>query len=85
MVSEGIDNIPIVDATGQATGVLRALDVIHFLAEAFPEELLNLPPEPHQTIPKPEGPETSTNGSLPSSSERPAPGLSFSTTSPRKR
>ncbi len=55
MVSEGIDNIPIVDAAGQATAVLRTLDVIHFLAEAFPEELLNLPPEPHQTMPKPEG------------------------------
>ncbi len=55
MASEGIDNIPVVDASGKATAVLRALDVIHFLAEAFPEELLNLPPEPHQTMPKPEG------------------------------
>jgi predicted transcriptional regulator len=55
MVAEGIDNIPIVDANGRATAVLRTLDVIHFLAEAFPEQLLNLPPRPHQTLPKPEG------------------------------
>jgi predicted transcriptional regulator len=55
MVAEGIDNIAIVDANGRATAVLRTLDVIHFLAEAFPEQLLNLPPRPHQTMPKPEG------------------------------
>jgi predicted transcriptional regulator len=55
MVAEGIDNSPIVDVNGRATAVLRTLDVIHFLAEAFPEQLLNLPPRPHQTMPKPEG------------------------------
>jgi predicted transcriptional regulator len=55
MIAEGVENIPIVDETGRATGVLRTTDVIHFLAEVFPEQLLNLPPEPHQTMPKPEG------------------------------
>jgi CBS domain-containing protein len=55
MIAEGVDNIPIVDAEGRATAVLRAVDVIHFLAEAFPEQLLNLPPDPHQTLSKPEG------------------------------
>ena len=55
MVAEGTDNIPIVDANGRATAVLRTLDVVQFLAEAFPEQLLNLPPRPHQTLPKPEG------------------------------
>lgn len=55
MVYEGIENIPIVDEDGRATAVLRTLDVIHFLAEAFPEQILNLPPRPHQTMPKPEG------------------------------
>ena len=30
-------------------------DVMHFLAEAFPQEILNLPPRPNQTLPKPEG------------------------------
>ena len=55
MIAEGVENIPIVDSRGKATAVLRTLDVIHFLAEAFPEQLLNLPPRPHQTLPKAEG------------------------------
>jgi CBS domain-containing protein len=55
MIAEGVENIPIVDSEGKATAVLRTLDVIHFLAEAFPEQVLNLPPKPHQTMPKPEG------------------------------
>ena len=55
MIETGVDNIPIVDAAGKATAVLRTLDVIHFLAEAFPEQLLNLPPKPHQALAKPEG------------------------------
>ena len=55
MIAEGVENIPIVDAAGKASAVLRSLDVIHFLAEAFPEQLLNLPPRPHQTLPRPEG------------------------------
>jgi predicted transcriptional regulator len=55
MIAEGIDNIPIVDTNGRAMAVLRNLDVINFLAEAFPEQLLNLPPRPRQLMPKPEG------------------------------
>jgi signal-transduction protein with cAMP-binding, CBS, and nucleotidyltransferase domain len=50
-----IDNIPVVDDSGKAVGVLRTMDIIHFLAEAFPEQVLNLPPRPHQTMRKPEG------------------------------
>ena len=30
MIAEGVENIPIVDAAGRATAVLRTLDVIHF-------------------------------------------------------
>ena len=55
MIAEGVEQIPVVAADGRATAVLRTLDVIHFLAEAFPEQLLNLPPKPHQLMPKPEG------------------------------
>jgi CBS domain-containing protein len=51
----GERNIPIVDETGRAVAVLRTLDIIHFLAEAFPAQVLNLPPRPHQLIPEPEG------------------------------
>ncbi|HWO72007.1 MAG TPA: CBS domain-containing protein [Dehalococcoidia bacterium] len=55
MIAEGVDNVPIVDDEGRATAVLRSIDVLHFLAEAFPEQMLNLPPNPHQTLPRPEG------------------------------
>jgi CBS domain-containing protein len=48
-------HIPIVDESGHAVAVLRTLDIIHFLAEAFPAQVLNLPPRPHQLIPEPEG------------------------------
>lgn len=51
----GERNIPIVDASGRAVSVLRTVDIIHFLAEAFPAQLLNLPPRPHQMIPESEG------------------------------
>ena len=56
MMNEGGErNIPIVDANGRAVAVLRTTDIIHFLAEAFPAQLMNLPPRPHQLIPEPEG------------------------------
>ncbi len=55
MNAGGERNIPIVDASGDAVAVLRTLDIIHFLAEAFPAQVMNLPPRPHQMIPEPEG------------------------------
>ncbi len=55
MIAEAIDNFPIVDDEGRATAVLRSVDVIQFLAEAIPEQPVNLPPDPHQTLSKPEG------------------------------
>jgi CBS domain-containing protein len=48
-------NVPLVDGDGRLVGVVRPVDVLKFLAEAFPEELLNLPPRPHQRMPAPEG------------------------------
>lgn len=56
MMNEGGErNIPIVDESGQAIAVLRTLDIVHFLAEAFPAQVMNLPPRPHQLIPEAEG------------------------------
>jgi hypothetical protein len=55
MKEKEIDNIPVVDEAGKAVSVIRTLDIVHFLAEAFPQEVLNLPPRPHQLMPKPEG------------------------------
>jgi len=48
-------NVPIVDDDACLVGVVRPVDVLSFLAEAFPEELLNLPPRPHQQMVAPEG------------------------------
>lgn len=55
MIETGERNIPVVDEAGTAVAVLRTLDIIHFLAEAFPAQVMNLPPRPHQLIPEPEG------------------------------
>ena len=48
-------NVPLVDATGHLVGVVRQVDIIKYLAESFPEELLNLPPRPHQRMRAAEG------------------------------
>ena len=48
-------NVPLVDDDGHLVGVVRQADIIKYLAESFPEELLNLPPRPHQRMKEPEG------------------------------
>jgi CBS domain-containing protein len=48
-------NVPLLDDGDHLVGVVRPQDVLRYLAEAFPEELLNLPPRPHQKMDKPEG------------------------------
>jgi CBS domain-containing protein len=48
-------NVPLLDDEDHLMGVVRPQDVLKFLAEAFPEELLNLPPRPHQRMHKAEG------------------------------
>ena len=48
-------NVPLLDDQDQLMGVIRPQDILKFLAEAFPEELLNLPPRPHQRMRKAEG------------------------------
>ena len=48
-------NVPLVDDDNLLVGVVRPVDVLKYLAEAFPEELLNLPPRPHQQMVATEG------------------------------
>jgi CBS domain-containing protein len=48
-------NVPTVDEQGHLIGVIRQQDIIKYLAESFPEELLNLPPRPHQRMKESEG------------------------------
>jgi CBS domain-containing protein len=47
-------NVPLVD-DDRVVGMVRQQDVLKYLAEAFPEELLNLPPRPHQRMKESEG------------------------------
>jgi len=51
----GYRHVPLTDARGRPAGVLRQQDVLAYLAEAFPEEILNLPPRPHQRMEEPDG------------------------------
>lgn len=48
-------NVPLLDEDGRVVGIIRQQDILRYLAEAFPEELLNLPPRPHQRMKEPEG------------------------------
>ena len=48
-------NVPVVDDAGRLVAVVRQSDILKYLAESFPEELLNLPPRPHQRLRAPEG------------------------------
>ena len=48
-------NVPLVDDAGALVGVVRPVDVLKYLAEAFPEELLNLPPVTDQRMTATEG------------------------------
>ena len=56
MNSAGFRNVPIVDATsGEAVALCRVRDIIHHLAESFPEHVLNLPPRSDQQMKTAEG------------------------------
>ncbi|MCC6386553.1 MAG: CBS domain-containing protein [Dehalococcoidia bacterium] len=46
--------LPVVDGA-RVTGLIRTGDLLRHLAEEFPEDVLNLPPRPHQVMEKQEG------------------------------
>ncbi len=48
-------NLPLVDEAGRVVGLLRQQDLLEYVAEAFPQEILNLPPRPHQFMEEAEG------------------------------
>jgi CBS domain-containing protein len=51
----GFRNLLLTNGDGSLAGILRQQDVIEYVAEAFPQEILNLPPRPHQMMEEPEG------------------------------
>lgn len=48
-------HLPLVDEKDRLVGVLSVRDLIGYLAEHYPYEVYNLPPDPHQVIRAPEG------------------------------
>ncbi len=47
--------VPLLDENGAPAGLLRQQDIVEYVAEAFPQEILNLPPRPHQVMEEQEG------------------------------
>ena len=55
MAEHRVYHIPLVDGKNQLTGVLSVRTLIRFLAEFYPSEVYNLPPNLHQIMQTPEG------------------------------
>lgn len=47
--------LPVVDESRKLVGLLRLQELLHHLAEEYPEEVLNIPPRPHQVMETREG------------------------------
>lgn len=55
MTEKGFRHVPLLDAQGLDAGVVCAKDLIEYIADHFPAEVVNLPPRLHQVMRKPEG------------------------------
>jgi len=51
----GYRHLPLMDTAGRPVGILSVKDIVDYLAEHFPEEILNIPPEPGKQPRIPEG------------------------------
>jgi len=48
-------HVPVVDASGRVEGIISIENIIEFLAQLFPTEVLNIPPNPDQFMSSREG------------------------------
>jgi signal-transduction protein with cAMP-binding, CBS, and nucleotidyltransferase domain len=55
MRRRGFRNVPVVDEAGHVVGCVRHKDIVDYLAEVYPEQVLNLPPDPDQVVLEREG------------------------------
>jgi CBS domain-containing protein len=55
MAAGGYRHLPIVDPSGQPTGVLAVRGIVHYLVDHFPETVYNLPPNPNAAPSEREG------------------------------
>ena len=52
----GYRHVPLVDRDGKPVGVISVRDIVDFIADLFPDDILTLPTDPRSTIAKsPEG------------------------------
>ncbi len=55
MRRRGFRNVPVVDEKDQVVGCVRHQDIVDYVAEVYPERVLNLPPDPDQVVLEREG------------------------------
>jgi len=55
MTEQGYRHIPLVDENGDGAGLLTALEILTYIAEHYPAEVVNLPLRLHQTPRRAEG------------------------------
>ena len=55
MRRRGYRNVPVVDEADQVIGCVRHKDIVDYIAEVYPERVLNLPPDPDQVALEREG------------------------------
>ena len=48
-------HLVVVDAAGELRGLLTSSDLVQFIADQFPEDVVNLPPRLHQQLDSPDG------------------------------
>ena len=55
MTERGYRHIPLLDGQGLRAGLISAKDIVNYVAEHFPAEVVNLPPRLDQVFKTPEG------------------------------
>jgi CBS domain-containing protein len=55
MVDGGYRHVPVVDDHDRQVGLLSSRVILRFIADHYPEAVLNLPPRLSQVMPRPEG------------------------------
>ena len=55
MRRRGYRHVPVVDEADQVIGCVRHGDIVGYVAEVYPERVLNLPPDPDQVALEREG------------------------------
>ena len=55
MTGRGYRHIPLLDERGRKTGLVAARDIVNYIAQHFPAEVMNLPPRLHQKFNTPDG------------------------------